>query len=627
MAVGSNSLALLFKVGIDTGDAQKQVTSLGKVLSDLGTAFKQGLGEGATKAAKDFEQATTGALEKVGTALNQTRSGLENLFRGDVLEGTTQLARQFGVLAVGLGAVALAGLAVKKSIEGIIDVADKVGTDSRDDFEELQKSMARVGETITLIDHGLSQELLKSAEDVKTAFDAMFVEMLRIEGPALILLFNQVVKFIREQLIPAADSFAARQVEGIVQFIGLVRGLQAIHNLPTGIMGTDFREWAGIVQGYVAQTRRELESLQSELKGTTGGFAPGAIVKAGKAPVDEFQKALDAAQKDYDAFKKRLDDNLIKSMEDLSKELNQQVLDYQKYFANLKQQWLDYSQFVAKEMDQIVKDIARQAQPVPGGGTGIPGLPDPKDIQDQLDAIHETTKKGFIDDLGSTLEQSGLAFTSWGDLVGGVLSKVAGATEQLLENFILTGHGGAAAFKALAAAIIASLAVQAGVEAIMEVARGIKELALAAADAASLNPWGAALHTASAHAHFSSAAVFGIIAAGAAGVGIGIGASGGLGGGTAGAAAGGGGFGGTQAPTPVTINQGAGGSLGIPPNTLLLSSIDQHLSNITTAPPGDVVQRGAEQNPMVIGQANNEAARRDGTVSREFLQISGLRTA
>jgi hypothetical protein len=30
---------------------------------------------------------------------------------------------------------------------------------------------------------------------------------------------------------------------------------------------------------------------------------------------------------------------------------------------------------------------------------------------------------------------------------------------------------------------------------------------------------------------------------------------------------------------------------------------------------------------MAVGQANNEAARRDGSVSREFLQISGLRTA
>lgn len=71
----------------------------------------------------------------------------------------------------------------------------------------------------------------------------------------------------------------------------------------------------------------------------------------------------------------------------------------------------------------------------------------------------------------------------------------------------------------------------------------------------------------------------------------------------------------------MTINQGGGTTLGI------LLSINDHLSNITTAPPGDILQRGADQNPMAVGQANNEASRRDGSISREFLQISGLRTA
>ena len=101
--------------------------------------------------------------------------------------------------------------------------------------------------------------------------------------------------------------------------------------------------------------------------------------------------------------------------------------------------------------------------------------------------------------------------------------------------------------------------------------------------------------------------------------GLGIVAAGCLGGDAAGAA--GGGFGGsTAAPGTVTINQGSPGMLGIQ----LLSDIHSMLS---TASPGDVVTRGADQNPVAIGQANNEASRRDGSISREFLQISGLRTA
>jgi hypothetical protein len=616
MAVGNNSLALLFKIGVDATDAQKQLTGITKLASDIGTAFKQGLSEGATKGAQDFEKATTGALQRIGTSLQQTRSGLENLFQGDVLEGTTQLVRQFGVLAVGLGAVAVAGLAVKKSIEGIIDVADKIGTDSKDDFEELQKSMARVGETVTLLDHGLSQQLLKSAGDVKTAFDAMFLEMLRVEGPALILLFKEVVRVIHDVLIPAADSFAARQVEGIVQFIGLIRGLQAIHNLPTGLMGTDFRDWAGIVQGYVKQTRTELESLQAKLKGDIGDFAPpkSPRVAALKQQIDEFQKALDAAQKDFDAFQKKLDDTLIKSMEDLSKSVNQQVLDQQKALAERKQQWLDYAQFVRKEIDQIVIDTARQAQPVPGGGGvgQIPGLPDQSEVDAKLTAIHDSFG-GFFEQLKSGFEQSGTVFSSWGELAVGVLEGVAHAAEETFAAFILTGQLGADAFKRFVAQIIATVAIEAAVKSVFEFAEAAASLAVGDIS-------GFIKHTAAANIYLDVAVV-------AAAAGLTIGALGGLGGSKAGAAAGGGSFGGasSQAPGDIVINQGATSTLGI--QAQQLNALNDIRNTLTTASPGDVLAKGAEQNPMVIGQANNEAARRDGSVSREFLQISGLRTA
>jgi hypothetical protein len=622
MAVGSNSLALLFKIGVDASDAQKQLTGITKLATDIGTAFKQGLSEGATKGAQDFEKATTGALQRIGTQLQQTRSGLENLFQGDVLEGTTQLVRQFGVLAVGLGAVAVAGLAVKKSIEGIIDVAEKVGTDSKDDFEELQKSMARVGETVTLLDHGLSQELLKSAGDVKTAFDAMFVEMLRVEGPALILLFKEVVRIIRDVLTPAADSFAARQVEGIVQFIGLVRGLQAIHNLPTGIMGTDFREWAGIVQGYVKQTRTELESLQAKLKGDIGDFAPPKAprVTALRAQIDEFQKALDAAQKDYDAFKKKLDDSLISSMEDLSKQVNQQVLDQQKAFADRKQQWLDYAEFIHKQTNDIVKDIARQAQPIPGGDTGFLGLPDPDEVQSKLDEIDKHFNS-FFGQLSDSILNSADIFSSFTDIAIKGLQGLTGALETTFQTFILTGQLGAQAFRTLTAALLSQLVIEAVHQVFKMHAKAAEEAAAALADAAAGDYVGATLHAAASAQYAHAAIAWGIVGGGAAVAGIAIGATGGLGGGAKSAAAGGEFGGPTQAPGTVTINQGGGATLGV------LLSIDNHLSNITTAPPGDILQRGADQNPMAVGQANNEAARRDGTVSREFLQISGLRTA
>jgi hypothetical protein len=627
MAVGSNTLGLLFKIGVDASDAEKQVTGLGKVVSDLGNAFKEGFGAGAAKGAKDIETATTGvgnAFKQLITPVNQSVQGFRDIASGNFSGGFTQLARSLGPVGLAIGAAAVAAYGAVKAFEQLADVSEKIGTTSKDDFEEFQKALEAVGVTLTKTDQIIAQQLNKSFADLKATTDSLFLILLRTTGPALVVLINEISHLL-VGLGPALDiigrfiSANLIQAAAVLEVIG--KFIKALKEDASGaFFNFDFvKEFLGALDKVRAATTAVAQSPLIP-------FEPGKV-RAVTAEVNDLTKAIAAAQKELDKLRQTTADIIIQNMEDQLKGLNQAILDVTdiKKIAAIKFGLVDFANLVTKEIDGMVQDIARLGQAIPGDGKGIPGLPDPKDIQDQLDAIHQTTKKGFLEDLGSTLEQSGLQFKGWGDLVGGVLGQVAGATEKLLENFILTGKGGAAAFKALAAAIIASLAVQAGVEAIMEVARGIKELALAAADAASFNFYGAALHTAAAHAHFGSAAVFGIIAGGAAAVGIGIGASGGLGGGTAGAAAGAGGFGGnsTQAPGTLTINQGAPGTLGI----TLLSSIDNHLSNITTAPPGDILQRGAEQNPMAVGQANNEAARRDGTVSREFLQISGLRTA
>jgi hypothetical protein len=198
-------------------------------------------------------------------------------------------------------------------------------------------------------------------------------------------------------------------------------------------------------------------------------------------------------------------------------------------------------------------------------------------------------------------------------LVGKVLGQFAQATEQAFAGFILTGKLSGQIFKQLVAQIIASVAVESAVKAIFEYAEGLRDLA-------NLNFYGAGMH-------FAAAKTYGIVAAVAGAVGVGIGLAGGLGGGgaTAGAAAGGGFGGAGEAPGTVTINQGAGGPLGI--QLQQLNALNNISNMLSTASPGDVVTRGAEQNPVAIGQANNEAARRDGTVSREFLSISGLRPA
>jgi hypothetical protein len=669
MAIGSSTLGLLFKIGVDT--------------SAIGSAFKEGLFDGAIKGSKDFEKSASTALERVGNSLQRTRSGFEELIGGDVLEGTIRLSRQFGVLAVGLGAVAVAGLAVKKSIEGILDVADKVGTDSKEDFEELQKSMARVGEQVTLLDHGLSQELVKAAGDVKTAFDAMFLEMLRKEGPALILLFKTIVDYIHNVLIPATDTWVKRQVEGIIQFIGLVRGLQAIQNLPEGLMGTDLRDFGKIIQSYVAQTRTELEGLTASLAGTTGTFndhtkavkthitalkdltqaqleaneaarAFALLREKAAAEEEEINRELKAqaidpdeafarrlaiqqnitnAERDLlDAEKRRIElevqgennrTDALEANENKRKILEEQDAARQKELSDqATEDWNKYTEARLKQLDTIlkrgqevgdavVKSQARAAQPIPGAGAGIPGLPDDATIQKGLDdafkhyeSFFERLKEGAAsagkvvrDELAQATENLPVA----------IVHAFEDAFKSLLDTFIKTGHTGPAVMRQFVSQVLQSIA-------------------LLASQLAALAFGYALLMLAFQNYHDAALAAAAGIALSALAIGLGY-ASRAAAPSQAGQAAGGGGFGGTAAEPPgtVTINQGAGSGLGI--QLQQLNALNNISNTLSTASPGDVVTRGAEQNPVAIGQANNEAARRDGTVSREFLQISGLRTA
>jgi hypothetical protein len=288
------------------------------------------------------------------------------------------------------------------------------------------------------------------------------------------------------------------------------------------------------------------------------------------------------------------------------------------HFVKLRLEWITYAEFIHEITDQIVQDLARQGQAIPGGGTGIPGLPDPAVVNAQLKSIHQSISTFFSDNAKNWAENAKLvrdAVTGQIDLIQTLKDEVSRLEDQfvsglakgigaVVEQYVILGTTGPAVIKRILAETLASIAAQAAVQAIYATAYGFLMLAFQ--------------QYAEAAAAFEAAAVFAgvAVAAGLAGRAIAPAAAG------AGAGTGGGSFGGsTAAPGTVTINQGAGTALGIQ-----LQILDA-LQNITTAPPGDILQRGADQNPMAVGQANNEAARRDGSVSREFLQISGLRTA
>lgn len=175
-----------------------------------------------------------------------------------------------------------------------------------------------------------------------------------------------------------------------------------------------------------------------------------------------------------------------------------------------------------------------------------------------LDAFAAAAQQAF-----ASVANSGLTMKS---VLTDVFKGLASATQSVLQNFILTGQGGAQAFKSLAAAVISSLAIQAGIKAVFEVAEGVKEQALASGSAAVGDVAGAAFHTASAAQHFAAAKFFGLLGGGAAALGIGIGAAGGLGGGNdnSSQAQGAGAFGGQQQSKESKFTSGdATGKLGL----------------------------------------------------------------
>jgi hypothetical protein len=673
MAVGS-SLALLFKVGVDAGDAQKAFQQLMATNKEFAKGVEEGMKAEAQAfaGAKTSLDATNNSAKQLGITFNQVRVAI-----GQLIGGLT-LARAFREIGEALG---------------------EIGTRSKESFDELQKQVESAGGHITALQRNIAQELLGAFDKLKGASIGFMAEVIEHSGPALINLLKDIAKWLKDLKPLAAavgdelaDTFsrltamgraiielrerqAVKQpgigesiLEGIFPPLAAKRALDDMKTFddayarhlknvteenkkfvaqPAGVdpdpdknkKTKTAREDLSEAALEQARAERALSLVRQEAsvadKEINDDLAKRAItfeeaskrriavlhevIKAENAALDAREAAVQA---DPTLLERQREDKLEEIEEERaalrlkeSAARDEEARKIADYYEKIKAQTLAYAELLHKKTDEIVADIARQAQAVPGGGGvgPIPGAPP----QIPLPPIG-----GVFDSIGDALKNSGAAFTTWSEFASKAISGVAGATENLLETFILTGKGGAQAFKQLAASLIASLAVEAGVRAIMEVAFGIADLAKAASAAA--NPFTAALapgYIAAAHVHFAAAQTFGIIAGAAAAVGIGIGAAGGLGGGGAnGQAAAGGGFGGETKPGEITINQGGGASLGIQ----LLSDIRNTLS---TASPGDVLTRGAEQNPMVIGQANNEAARRDGTVSREFLQISGLRTA
>ena len=266
----------------------------------------------------------------------------------------------------------------------------------------------------------------------------------------------------------------------------------------------------------------------------------------------------------------------------------------------------------------------------------------------------------FADDLsrtGSTLSALGsLAvdiFGQMGDAAGNMTEMVTGAFGSfaqgiggMVENIVLYGTAGPNALRKLAAATLASFAAQAIVKSIFAVAEGFGYLAKASAAAA--NPatvWQVPLYKAAAVSSFKSAAVFGLLGAGAAGLGRAIAgnsfsAGGAVGGGGGGAAGAGGGADTSSQDRFTRDGRASGGQSGGGQGTIFervagriedalrqssaaaqdMAAAARHIRGI---PAGEVLERAVNENPDAFNTGLSRAADRDPTVLKETLRKAG----
>ncbi len=236
---------------------------------------------------------------------------------------------------------------------------------------------------------------------------------------------------------------------------------------------------------------------------------------------------------------------------------------------------------------------------------GVGGFAKP-DRRSQFDQLIEGVNGNKLETAG--IEAARDAFQGLGEAVG-----------QAVEALVLYGTAGGSA-REVTARIIASVAQQAAVKAIFELAEGFAALARGI--------FGMPNAHAEAIMHFKSAATYGIVAGVAAGIGRGVAGDSLKQGGTAGGANGaaGGGNQVNQNPDPysrASENAYLSGRRTDPALLKTLDRIDRTLNKYESAKPGDVLMRGIAQKPGAIGNANVNDMKRNAGIGRAMRQVSG----
>lgn len=203
-----------------------------------------------------------------------------------------------------------------------------------------------------------------------------------------------------------------------------------------------------------------------------------------------------------------------------------------------------------------------------------------------------------------------------GAMVGNVAGQMAQGVGAMVEQWVLYGTAGPDAIRKMTAAVLGNLAAQATVEAIMELARGFAALA---------NPftaWQAPMH-------FKAAALFGVVAAGAALAGRAIAGDSfkDKGSSSAGGSSGGGSSSSESLSPSSRVSSGAftSGRRGDPAVIVLASAVQKLTDKIDGMRPGDVLTTGMRQSRGAVTQQVLTDIKGNSSLGTQIRRISGGR--
>ncbi|UOF76944.1 hypothetical protein [Bacteriophage sp.] len=194
-----NSLAAV------ASDLKEQTGKISQSIDEQAGAISRGFERGRPATRQAFKGIADDASASANIAREAFQTGASEIIESWGVDGdiANELAKVFTKMPTGakvaIGGVVAAfaagaigiGLFVATA-ERVLDISEKIGTRSKEDFKKFKEELGAAGVQVTQLDRNLAQQLDKSANKVKATLDGLFLVVLREAGPDFIRFLNQL---------------------------------------------------------------------------------------------------------------------------------------------------------------------------------------------------------------------------------------------------------------------------------------------------------------------------------------------------------------------------------------------------------------------------------------------------